>query len=61
MVFVGGIYGEAELVRIKDSGGESVPAFTVSVDGPEELQFLVAAVRKHKGRHDYHGNYYDEF
>lgn len=50
--------------------GEAVAAGRVSpgmyccpipVNSPEELQFLVATIAKYKGRHDYRGNYYDEF
>ncbi len=56
------IYGRAEVERIRASGDETVPeALCVEIADVNELQFLVAAVQKFKGRHDYLGNYYDEF
>jgi hypothetical protein len=55
------LFGKAALEACANGEGGTCEVLDIRVDGPEDLQFLVATIAKCKGQHDYGGNYYDEF
>lgn len=47
------LYGAAEVQRSRDAGETGIQGLSLEVDSPEELQFLLAAIRRFRGKVDY--------